>query len=134
MNGEYFKTVFITKDSTVLPAPSFAILTASNPMDKLLGENENLLRNEQLRTLLEEEEVDFSELIGASPDWTHQEASFAVSCTLDNALKWANRFEQRAIFWVQNDHLQVIACPGNERYDLGSFYERISGKPLRDWP
>ena len=78
MNGEYFKTVFITMESTALPAPSFAILTASNPMDKLLGENENQLRNEALRTLLEEEEVDFRELIGASPDWTHKEASFAV--------------------------------------------------------
>ena len=125
MNGEYFKTVFITKESTALPAPSFAILTASNPMDKLLGENENLLRNEQLRTLLEEEEVDFSELIGASPDWTHQEASFAISCTLYNALEWAKLFEQRAIFWVQNDHLQIIACQSSEKYELGSFDERL---------
>ena len=109
----------------MLPAPSFAILTASNPMDKLLGENENLLRNEQLRTLLEEEEVDFSELIGASPDWTHQEASFAISCTLYNALEWAKLFEQRAIFWVQNDHLQIIACQSSEKYELGSFDERL---------
>ena len=126
MNGEYFKTVFITKESTALPASTFAILTASNPMDKLLGENENQRRNEQLRTLLEEEEVDFSELIGASPDWTHQEASFAVSCTMDNALEWANRFEQRAIFWVQNDNLQIIACQSSEKYELGSFDERLS--------
>ena len=125
MNGEYFKTVFITKESTALPASSFAILTASNPMDKLLGENENQRRNEQLRTLLEEEEVDFSELIGASPDWTHQEASFAVSCTLDNALEWAKLFEQRAIFWVQNDHLQIIACQSSEKYELGSFDQRL---------
>ena len=126
MNGEYFKTVFITKESTALPARSFAILTAANPMDKLLGENENQRRNEALRTLLEEEEVDFSELIGASPDWTHQEASFAVSCTLDHALEWANRFEQRAIFWVKNDHLQIIACQSSEKYELGSFDERLS--------
>ena len=126
MNGEYFKTVFITKESIALPAPSFAILTASNPMDKLLGENENQLRNEALRTLLEEEEVHFSEIIGSSPDSTHQEASFAVSCTLDNALEWANRFEQRAIFWVQDDHLQIIACQSSEKYELGSFNERLN--------
>ena len=134
MNEDYFKTIFIVKDGVIQFPHSFAILTAFNPMDSELSEKENKLRNGEMRSLLAEEELDYSELVGSSPDGSHQEPSFAVSCKLEDAIEWANRFEQRAIFWIEENQLQIIASENGDRFQLGLFRERIRRNPNSDEP
>ena len=134
MNEDYFKTIFIVKDGVIQFPDSFAILTACNPMDRELSDKENKLRNREMRSLLAEEELDYSELVGSSPDGSHQEPSFAVSCKLEDAIDWANRFEQRAIFWIEENQLQIIASENGDRFQLGPFRERIRRNPNSDEP
>ena len=100
-------------------------------MDRELSEKENKLRNREMRSLLAEEELDYSELVGSSPDGSHQEPSFAVSCKLEDAIDWANRFEQRAIFWIEENQLQIIASENGDRFQLGPFRERIREIQIR---
>ena len=71
MNVEYFKTIFLI---SVIPEtwPSeFGIVTAFNPMDEKLSDNENSIRNQKLSDEIGNKL--FAELIGSSKDFSHQE-------------------------------------------------------------
>ena len=126
MNKAYFETSFLLKSrQDSLPA-EFCIITACNPMNRILSEDENLARNEQLKFMIEKSGNDCLEIIGMSPDRTHQEPSFITSANFDDCLKWANLFEQRAIFGVLTDQLEIISCSHpHTKYPAGLFSERL---------
>ena len=131
--SEYLQTIFIAKD---LPAggwpEKFAVVTACNPMSS--GDRED----DSAATIRLKKHISRSghkryRVTGASPDWSHQEASFAVwNLTLDEAVAMGREFRQRAVFWVERGRIEVVSCENGERKFVGLWEERFrlwSDKP-----
>ena len=102
----YATTVFLC--SKPVHFPDFAIITANNPNGELL----NFQENKKLNDLLQQQINQYNsvEIIGASPDLTHQEPSFAVQVSLKQAIKIAKRFQQNAIFWVTKGEVFIVSA------------------------
>ena len=128
MNQNYFGVVFQRVESISNVIMPFAIVTAHNPMDMRLDEFKNNERNEILRKDLLQSNFIHREIIGCSEDHTHQELSFVVKCKLKQAIQMGNKFEQRAIFWVEENKLQIVDCKTLKSYDLGSFKKRLQNQ------
>ena len=126
MKKAYFETIFLLKPRLESLPAEFCIITACNPMDRILSEDENLTRNKQLHSMIERSGNECLEIIGMSPDRAHQEPSFITSANFDDCLKWAKLFDQRAIFAVVIDQLEIISCsPPHTKYPSGLFSERL---------
>ena len=124
MNPEYFKTIFlISKEPDGWP-DEFAIITAHNPMDLKLSDQENNFRNENLLKTLGQNA--FLKLSGSSPDQSHQEASYAFISDLPKAIRIGKEYQQRAIFYIKDGNLKLIECSTGQTQELGKFIERIS--------
>jgi hypothetical protein len=125
MNEKYFDTVFLHSSTIKELPPSFAILTACNPMDEALSIAENQKRNLLLLNTLCKLKKTITPITGTSRDQSHQEPSFVVSCSQGEATKLGKEFQQRAFFWVSNDQLEIIDCTTGMAYPAGLFSERI---------
>ena len=125
MNERYFETVFLECEPVDEFPESFAILTACNPMDQILSQVDNGKRNQQLLDILNSGEQYVGTIIGSSQDLMHQEPSFIVRASRAESLELGIRFEQRAIFWVCNDLLEIMECSSGNRHPVGSFRIRI---------
>ena len=123
MNPEYEHTVFILTEFPSIWPDEFAIITAYNPMDKKLSDGENRKRNQELTNWAKEKA--FIDLIGSSPDRTHQEQSIGVTFTLKEAIEVGLRFNQRAIFYVKNGNLELVECNSGKSKCLGKLIGRI---------
>ncbi len=89
--------------------PPIHILTACNPFDRKLSEQENTKRNQSLHLKLKNLEVDITDVIGRSANYNWQEPSFAVTgLRRSQACHMANEFQQRAIFEIDHQELCVI--------------------------
>jgi len=130
---EYLQTIFIAKETPDDGWPDkFAIVTACNPMSRgeRAGDSAATIR---LRKLISRNGHKRYRVTGASPDWSHQEASFAVwNLTLAEAVAIGREFHQRAVFWVEGGRIEVVSCENGERKFVGLWEERFrlrSGKP-----
>ena len=128
MNQNYFGVVFHRVENISNIIMPFAIVTAHNPMDIRLDEFENNKRNKKLRKDLLQSDFIHCEIIGCSEDHTHQELSFVVKCDLNQAIQMGNKFDQRAIFWVEDNKLQIVDCKTLKVFELGSFKRRLQNQ------
>ena len=123
MNPEYDNTVFLLPEFPAVWPNNFAIITAHNPMDQKLTDSENIKRNQQL---VEWAKLKiFIKLIGSSTDRTHQEASFALECSLKEAIEIGEQLNQRAIFYIRGENLELVECRSGKSKGLGKFTERL---------
>jgi hypothetical protein len=127
MNPEYSKVRFQTETNPKDLPDEFFIITSYNPVDQKLPETENRKRNLSLqKKILQAGYICFS-IIGASPDFTHQEPSFISNAPKELAFLWAKEFNQRAIFRVSKDELTILGCQNkDESIALGSFRARLA--------
>ena len=123
MNAEYFKTIFLISSIPETWPSEFGIVTAFNPMDEILSEKENFLRNQNLSKVIGKKL--FIELTGSSLDFSHQEKSFALVCSMQEAIEFGKDFEQRAIFFVRNGNLKLVECESGKSHNLGIFEKRL---------
>lgn len=128
MNPAYLDTQFWgTIHLSNLPSLCY-IITAWNPMDKRLCLKENKQRNLVLQEEIKNEGHLCIEITGSSKDLSHQEPSFLTSAPQENLIKWAKKFNQRAIFEILNDSLFLVPTDQpDQKLKLGSFKERIKG-------
>ena len=122
----YSATVFLCP--TPIHFSDFAIITANNPNGKILEPKEN----EELNKLLKQQisQLDSIELIGASPDFTHQEPSFAINITQGEAVRLAKQFNQNAIFWVISGEVFLVSAGLYFQVrEMGSFSNRCRKFP-----
>ena len=124
MNPEYFNTIFLISKEPESWPDEFAIITAHNPMDLKLSDNENSLRNEKLLKRINSNV--FLELSGSSPDHSHQEASFAFISKIEEAVDIGKEFQQKAIYYVKVGNLSLVECSTGKIEELGSFNDRLS--------
>ena len=124
-NEHYLSTKFLVTDKNTKYPGSFAIITAHNPMDQLQSKEENRKRNIQLLHCLEKLGVRTLPVVGCSPDLTHREDSFIVSVSLNTALSVGRKFDQRAVYWVQNKNLYLVYCKKETKVMVAEFSSRI---------
>ena len=85
------------------------IITACNPLGKVLSNDKNAQRNQSLQKHIEQLSLEYKHVIGRSPSGDWQEQSFAISgVTREQACELAQSFDQRAIFELNQDELLVI--------------------------
>ena len=126
MNEKYFDTVFLDAAPSNGFPESFAILTAFNPMDRILNQDENTKRNQHLLGILKLQGHYGGTIIGSSPDFKHQEPSLIAEAPKVKGLELGLNFDQRAIFWISKDILEIIECPTGMAHCAGSFRKRIT--------
>ena len=124
-NEHYLSTMFLVTDDKIKYPASFAIITAHNPMDQLLSKEENRNRNIQLLHSLEKLGAKTLPIVGCSPDLTHREDSFIVSVSLNTAISVGRKFDQRAVYWVQNENLYLVYCEKETKVMVAEFSSRI---------
>jgi hypothetical protein len=124
---EYLTTVFLLENHPPPFPRTFAIITAWNPMDRKLSDEENQREDEALRRDLRLRNLSYFRATGCSPDLSHREPGWAVEMPKADAIALGKRFGQRAIWWVAGDELLLVNCDTAEETDVGNFSLRIAG-------
>lgn len=87
----------------------YFVITAWNPFSQKLSLEENQSRNMDLVNDLLKFEMPFSRVIGHSSTWDWFEESFAVK-DKEKALELGRKYEQHAIFEIQNEERRILRC------------------------
>ena len=91
----------------------YFLITAWNPFSQKLTVTENLKRNELLLEDLRTLGAESMRAIGRSPDWEWFEESFAAKkISLELVVDLAKKYEQNAIFQINQGVRKVISCLG----------------------
>lgn len=93
-------------------AKAFAIITADNPDGRVVEPEVNRRADERLRRVLARRGLVFREVVGRSPDASHQERSIAVPMPLDEARALGAEFRQVAVFWYEGGVFYLVECGG----------------------
>ncbi|NMH65949.1 DUF3293 domain-containing protein [Shewanella salipaludis] len=105
---------------------SFAIISAHNPLGTLLTPCQNRLLDRQLQSEIEKLHRPYRALVGAAADLTHMEKSWAVFIDRELAVELGRRFNQNAIYYVEQGRLSLLPCiAARDELKLGSFTERV---------
>ena len=86
---------------------AFGIVTAWNPLDRQMAEAANVLADKDLRLTLEARRWRHFRVAGGNLDFSHQEPGWGIEAPLADVLKLGRVFHQSAIFWIENDELQL---------------------------
>lgn len=92
----------------------FAVVTACNPLGRLLGNASNQRLGTVLEAVVQERHPGARRAEGRSPDGSHREPGWALNTPLETARGLAARFFQNALFWFDGDrfHLVPVIAPG----------------------
>lgn len=123
---QIYQNVVFVVEGDFQPARQFAIITAYNPEGIVSSVAENIQRNKILERKLKP--FSWQNIIGASPDLSHQEQSFALQSSQEQALTLALEFQQNAIYWVENEELWLLpVLMDNPKVLLGNFKDFLVG-------
>lgn len=101
-------------------ANSFAIITACNPLGRVLNLKENTDLTQELKGHIGAES--YWEVVGSSPDRRHQEPSFFWQTDKAGAMKMADHFLQNAIYWVEAGELFLVPVKmAGKEVSMGKF-------------
>ena len=100
------------KNAIPLPwEPPIHVITACNPFEQVLTDDENQKRNSALEEILNARNLKYESVIGKSTKDSWQEISYAIhGLSRVQACELAFQFEQRAIFEIDNEELHVISA------------------------
>jgi hypothetical protein len=125
----YRSSIFLVS-GTPAPLPAaFAIVTACNPMDRPTSDVDNRSADDALRRELERQALPHFRATGCSPDLVHREPGWAIPLPKSAALALAQRFGQRAIWWIEHDALFLISCLDGAEEFVDRFSARIRQPP-----
>ena len=109
---------------------SFAIITAHNPKGQILTSCQNRLLDRQLQLAIEKFHRPYRSVVGASQDRTHMEKSWAVAIDKLAAAHLGMKFNQNAIYFVENNQLALVPClfsqdEQHQEIIIGEFSPRV---------
>lgn len=106
---------------------SFAIITAHNPLGCKLTSSQNRLLDRQLQQIIFNLNRPYRALVGAAPDLSHMEKSWAVFIEKEHALDLGRQFNQHAIYYVDKGKLLLIGCAESTKQEvnMGEFNSRL---------
>ena len=122
----YQQTCFVVSKKTTL-SDDFCIITACNPYSANLSPELDAVRNTKLVQRLQKLHLDYQPLIGCSEDLAHQEASFAIQCSVAQGKALSCEFAQNAFYAVLDGQLWLQPALLDEPapVHLGPFIQRI---------
>lgn len=116
-----------------LPA-AFGVVTACNPNGQTVSDEENHQATYALRSALTDEKHFFFPVTGGSPDFSHAEPGFGVLFkSLEEAVSWGRRYQQEAVFWINEGKVHLVPCDGTAPVELGTWQtlaESSAQKPI----
>lgn len=115
LKSGYFDAWFRCSTPTTPQTQGFGIVTPCNPFGRKLGIVENWKRLRRLEAHLKEDGLAYFRVDGGSRDGNHVEPGFGISgAPLPELKQLGARFDQDAIFWVQDDQVSLISCASAE--------------------
>lgn len=91
------------------PAPTWAIISARNPMSLVLSEADNISRDSKLLELLADRGITHAPAEGRSGDGQWCEPSrLLLNISRADALDLARRFDQHSIIWAQSGKVGLL--------------------------
>jgi len=113
---------------------AFGVVTACNPNGHTVAKGENHQATAALRSALSAENHFFFPVTGGSPDFSHAEPGFGVLFkSMEEAVSWGRRYQQEAIFWINEGNVQLVPCDGAAPVELGTWQtlaEPAAQKPI----
>ena len=112
-----------------LTAQAFTIMTAYNPRSVLCSESDNEARQSRLLAAIHASGWRCATLIAGDKGFEYFEPSLAVTCCLKDAADLAKKFEQNAIYHVQDDQLSLVPVLllNRDQEHIGRFSQRLIG-------
>lgn len=87
---------------------NYVIITAWNPQSRKLSNELNRIKNLDLEQRLKI--YDYQNVKVGNPSFSWVEDSFAVEMTLAQGCELAQKYQQNAIYWVENGVLFLVSC------------------------
>ncbi|ABM26304.1 conserved hypothetical protein [Shewanella sp. W3-18-1] len=105
----------------------FAVITAHNPASKRFSPSKNRLLDRQLLLDIESLSSPYRALVGAAPDLSYMEKSWAVFIDRTMALQLGKKFNQYAIYMVEQGCVSLVPCTlaGYDEVCLGKFSDYV---------
>ena len=112
----------------------FAVITAHNPASKRFSPSKNRLLDRQLLRDIESLSSPYRALVGAAPDLSYMEKSWAVFIDRTMALQLGKKFNQYAIYMVEQGCVSLVPCTlaGYDEVCLGKFSDYV--QLVYEWP
>jgi Protein of unknown function (DUF3293) len=112
-------------DAVATLKPPIHVLTAWNPGFRRLGLEENRGRNRRLLERLSAQDVVIHPAVGASPDGSHYEESYAVvGLQRTVAIELGRELEQAAIFELTYTQQSVFGCDNGREVSRALRFRR----------
>ena len=123
---DYQKTHFLFTQRLSDDFP-FAIVTAHNPLGTRLSPSQNRLLDRQLQSKIQQYNRPYRALVGAAPDLSHMEKSWAIFIDKEQAVELGREFNQYAIYYVNRGLISLIACLDTIKPEvaMGAFNHRL---------
>jgi hypothetical protein len=122
MNPGYHNVRFRAELPAAGLPSAFGVVTACNPDGRTVTDEENLQATETLRSALTADGHFFFPVTGGSPDFAHREPGFGVLFkSSEQAVSWGRRYQQEAVFWVEEGSVQLVPCDGSASVELGAW-------------
>jgi hypothetical protein len=126
MNPDYFETEFEIEEPITHWPRRFAIITAWPPPGQKRSLEENQANDRRLESELRSVSDWVVRITGFSPRTRHAEPGCAVELDLASARTIGHRYDQDAIYFIEDDHLFVTHCTeGSELESVGAFFPRL---------
>ena len=122
MNPEYKNTRFRIECSADEAPPVFGVVTACNPNGETLADEINAMATADFRNALDEAGLTYFRVDGGSLNGDHIEPGFGVVFSgLDECIAWGRRYQQQAIFWVEDGRVNLVNCDTSAAEFVGSW-------------
>jgi len=123
---ESYKTSIFLCHQALKCDVDFAIISAQNPAGNTEHPYLNLRRDKELQAYLNLQRLPHRSVIGSAPDLSFQEKGWIVLCDKSLALQLAQKFQQNAIYWVEQGELFLVpVLMLQQEESLGAFSERL---------
>jgi len=108
---------------------NLCVITAFNPHGIARLKDQNIYQNRELAHELKAMAIDVIELLAGNEDFSYYEPSYIFECERHKAVALGVKWQQNAIFWVEQGQLYLLACQALDGVVpspvcLGTFLER----------
>jgi Protein of unknown function (DUF3293) len=108
---------------TLFEGRRFSVLTAANPFSRQLSDDENAVRNLEMKLEIEKMDYDFDWSYGEQSDHSWREDGFVIfDAPLEVMLELGRKFEQNAILHGVDSKVALAWCD-NEKLEW--FFARL---------
>ena len=105
----YKQTVFLL-EQPLNSQLSFAIITAYNPQGQQCNLGYNHSQDNKLQADIDILGCVYRKLWGCSPALDYAEKSWMISTDKTTAIKLAEKYQQNALYWVEQGELLLLPC------------------------